>query len=80
MGSQLPLKGAQPLVFGPCLLWPNAGWMKTPLGTDVNLGPGHMVSDGDSAPASERGTAAPPFGPCLLWPPSPTSATAELLY
>jgi len=26
MGSQLPLKGAQPPVFGSCLLWPN-GWM-----------------------------------------------------
>ena len=26
MGSQLPLKGAHPPVFGSCLLWPN-GWM-----------------------------------------------------
>jgi len=26
MGTQLPLKGAQSPLFGPCLLWPN-GWM-----------------------------------------------------
>jgi len=24
MGTQLPLKGTQPPIFGPCLLWPNA--------------------------------------------------------
>jgi len=33
--------------------------MKTPLGTDVDLGTGHMVLERDSAPARERGTAAP---------------------
>jgi len=49
--------------FGPCLLWPNgqtAGWMKTPLGTEVDLGPGHIVLDGVPA-FRERGTAAPLF-------------------
>ena len=35
-----------------------AGWMKTPLGTEVDLGPGHIVLDGDPAPR-ESGTAAP---------------------
>jgi len=36
-----------------------AGWMKTPLGTEVDLGPGHIVLD--RVPAlRERGTAAPP--------------------
>jgi len=33
--------------------------MKTPLGTEVDLGPGHIVLDGDPAPPLERGTAAP---------------------
>jgi len=28
-----------------------AGWMKTPLGTEVDLGPGHVVLDGVPAPA-----------------------------
>jgi len=50
-----------------------------PLGTEVDLGPGHIVLDGVPAPG-ERGTGAPLlFGTCLLWPRSPISATAELL-
>jgi len=50
------------------------------LGTEVDLGPGHIVLDGGPS-SRERGTAAPPplFAPCLLWPRSPISATAELL-
>jgi len=56
-----------------------AGWMKTPLGMEVDLGPGHIVLDGDTA-LRKTGTAAPHLlGPCLLWPWSPISATAELL-
>ena len=40
------------------------------LGTEVGLGPGDVVLNGDSASPTERGTAAPfsLFGPCLLWP------------
>ena len=56
-----------------------AGWMKTPLGMQVDLVPGHIVLDGVPAPA--KGEQQPPlFGSCLLWPRSPTSATAELLF
>ena len=36
-------------IFGPCQ---TAGWMKTPLGTEVDLGPGHIVLDGVPAPAN----------------------------
>ena len=33
-----------------------------PLGTDIGLGPSHIVLDGDPAPPSiEKGTAAPQF-------------------
>jgi len=76
-----PEKKAHPphAIFGPCLLWPN-GWMDelTPLGTEIDLGPGHIVLDGVPAPA--KGAQQPPlFAPCLLWPRSPISATAELL-
>jgi len=79
MGSQLPLKA--PPVFGSCLCGQTAGWMKMPLGIEVDLGPGHIVLDGVPAP-HERGTAAPPplSGPCLLWPWSPISATAVLFF
>ena len=41
-----------------------------PLGTEVGLGPGDFVLDGDPAPPTpKKGTAAPHpiFGPCLLW-------------
>ena len=41
-----------------------------PLGTEVDLGPGHIVLDGDLLP--QMGTActapAPIISPCLLWP------------
>jgi len=49
-------------------------WIKMSLGTEVGLGPGHIVLDGDTAPPptgglpTERGTVAPLFGPRLLWP------------
>ena len=49
------------------VLWPN-GWMDqdaTALGTEVGLGPGHIVSDGDPAPP--KGAQPSLFGPCLLW-------------
>jgi len=36
-----------------------AGWMKTPLGTEVDLGPVHIVLD-DIPALRERGTAPPP--------------------
>jgi len=38
-----------------------------PLGTEVGLGPGHIVLDGDLATLPQRGMP-PIFGPCLLWP------------
>ena len=52
--------------------------MKTPLGTEVDIGTGHIVLDGFPA-LRERGTAPPLLGRCLLWARSPISATAELL-
>jgi len=36
------------------------GWIKMPLGTEVGIGPGHIVLDGDPAPPTGRGTAAVP--------------------
>jgi len=51
-----------------------------PLGTEVGLGPGDIVLDGDPVPPAKRGTAAPTFRPMSIvanrWP---ISATAELL-
>jgi len=57
-----------------------AGWMKMPLGTEVDLGPGHILLDGVPAPRKKGHSSPHVFGPCLLWPRSPISATAELLF
>ena len=73
LGTQLPLKGAQPPVFAPYLLW-----MKMPLGKEVDLGPGHVVRR-EPSPTPRKGHSSPTlFGPCLLWRRSPISATTEL--
>ena len=54
MGTQSsPKKGAEPPIFGPCLLWQTTGWIKMALGMEVGLGPGNIVLDG--VPASEKG-------------------------
>jgi len=37
------------------------GWTSMPLGTQVGLGPSDIVLDGNSAPATERATAARHF-------------------
>jgi len=53
-----------------------AGWMKTPLGKEVDLGPGHIVLDGDPAPPQKGHRSPPLFSAHVYW--SLISATAEL--
>ena len=36
------------------------GGIKMPLGTEVGLGPGHVVLDGDPAPSPQKGHSSPP--------------------
>jgi len=51
-----------------------------PPGTEVGLSPGDTVLDGDPAPPTERGTAAPTFQPMsVVAKRSPISATVEPL-
>ena len=54
------------------------GWIKMPLGTDVGLGPGDIVLDGDPALPIDRGTAIPHFSTHCALTRSPISAAAEL--
>ena len=43
------------------------GWIGMLLDTEVGIGPGDIVLDGDPAPpALEKGYSPPIFGPCLL--------------
>jgi len=39
------------------------GWIKMKLGTQVGLGPGHIMLDGDPAPSPKKGTQPPNFRP-----------------
>jgi len=50
-----------------------------PLGTEVGVGPGGIVLDGDPAPPTERGTAAPHFSAHFVLTRSSISGDAELL-
>jgi len=79
MGIELPdrKKGTAPIQFlAHVYCGQVAGWIKTPLDTEVNLGPGDVVLDGDAA-LCERGTAAP--SPSLR-PMSIVATVAHLSY
>jgi len=57
----------------------NDGWIKMPLGTEVGLGPGHVL-DGDPSTPTERGHSSPSFrSMSIIAKRSPISATAEFL-
>ena len=43
-----------------------AGWIKMALGTEVGLGPVHIVLDGDTAPLFKEGTEPPNFRPIFI--------------
>ena len=61
MGTQLSAEKRQPLIFGPCIFWPN-GWMDedaTWYGSKFRPRP-HCVRRGLSSPR-ERGTGVPLF-------------------
>ena len=63
MGLQLtPKRSTAPQFLVHVYYGQTAGWMKMPLSTEVDLGRGHIVLDGDQlTPPRERGTAAPSF-------------------
>jgi len=57
--SPIPQKGLSPTQFSAHVYCGQmAAWMKTPLGTEVDLSPGHIVLDGVPAPA--KGAQQPP--------------------
>ena len=61
LGPSSPsLKGAQPPIFGPCLLCQAALWIKMPLGTEVGLIPHDILLMGTPLP-QKRGHSIPHF-------------------
>ena len=60
-----PLKGAQPPLFGPCLLWTISACIKMPLGTEVGVGPGNIVLDADPA-SPNKWHSTPTFRPMSI--------------
>jgi len=44
------------------------GWIKMKPGTEVGLGPGDIVLDGDPTPSPKKGGTAPPILAHVLWP------------
>jgi len=72
--AAVPIKGAQPPVFGSCLLWPN-GWMDEDATLHGRPRPRpHCVRRGPSSPA--KGAQQPPLP---LWPMSIMPTVAHLL-
>ena len=57
MGIQIPQKKgtAQTQFLAHVYCGQMAGWIKMPLGTEVNLGPGDIVLDGDPATPTLKG-------------------------
>jgi len=43
-----------------------AEWMRTPLGTEIDLGPGHIMFDGDPAPPAKGAQQPSPFRPMSI--------------
>ena len=67
----LPEKGHSSPQFLPHIYCgQTAGWIKMACGTEVGLGPGNIVPDGDPSLPPQRSRHSSPqiFGPCLLWP------------
>jgi len=62
--SSPPQRGTAPTQFlAHVYCGQTAGWIKMAFGTEVGLGPGHIVLDGNPAPHHKRCTASPIFSP-----------------
>jgi len=64
MGTQLPSPQNGGVALAEFSAYVNygqtAGWIKMALGTDVGLGPRHIVLDGDPAPVPKKGGRSAP--------------------
>ena len=66
-GAQPHVQGAPPAQFSAHVYCgETVGWIKMSLSTNVGLGPGDIVLDGDPAPTPPKVAQPPIFGPCPL--------------
>ena len=82
MGTQLPpIRDISPQFLAHVYCGQMAVWIKVPLGTELGLGPGHIVLDGAQLPHGKaHSSPTPSFRPMsIVAKRSPISATAELL-
>jgi len=74
----LPKRGTAPHFRLMSVVAKTAGWIKMPLGTEVDPGPRHIVLDGDPVPPPKGAQQPPSFRPIsIVAKRSPISATAE---
>ena len=68
MGRSSPWKEHSPRFSANVYCDQTAGWMKMPVGTEVDLGPGHIVLDGDPAtlPPRKGHSSRPSFRPMSI--------------
>ena len=59
--SRSPKRGHRPPILAHVYCGQTAGWIKMPLGTEVGLGSGHSVLDGDPAPSPQKREHIPQF-------------------
>jgi len=73
-------KGTAPHFSANVYCGQTAGWIKMPLGTEVDLGPGHTVLDGASSSPQKGAQQLLSFRPMsIVAKRPPISVTAELL-
>jgi len=63
-GDSAPPKGHSRQFSAHVYCGQTAGWIKIPLGTEVGLGPGDIVLDGDPAAPAKKEGQPPIFSPC----------------
>ena len=61
MGTQLAPKGGTASPPAHVYCGQTAGWIKMPLGTEVGLGPGDILLDGNPAPPPRKKGTVPQF-------------------
>jgi len=66
--APLPKKGAEPLIFGPCLLWPKCCMYQDTTWYGGRPQPSRLCVRWGPCSPFPKGAQPPIFGRCPLWP------------